>query len=209
MPIYKISLLFGRNVSMGSIRNGKLLYHLTKLSNLDSIIKNGLVSRHILESNQAIFGDVADSQIMSKRKEFGLDYYVPFHFHPYSSFDVIVKNTYSSDEFVYICIYRTLARENGFLILPKHPLSVEDVRLLNFDEGINEIDWDAMESSSTVSDYCKNVRMAECLTDKIIPAKCFQSIAVRNQNVKEIVEKKLQGISEVKPYVNIQPWLNN
>lgn len=194
---------------MGKIRNGKLFYHLTKLSNLDSIIENGLVSRHILESHRVAFGDVANSQIMSKRKEFGLDHYVPFHFHPYSSFDVIVKNTYSNDEFIYICIYRSLARDNKFLILPRHPLSIEEVRLLNFDDGMNEIDWDAMESSSTASEYCKNVRMAECLTDKIVPVDCFQSIAVRNQDVKEIVEEKLQGVSGLKPYVNIQPWLNN
>lgn len=194
---------------MGKIRNGKLFYHLTKLSNLDSIIENGLVSRRILESHRVAFGDVANSQIMSKRKEFGLDHYVPFHFHPYSSFDVIVKNTYSNDEFIYICIYRSLARDNKFLILPRHPLSIEEVRLLSFDDGMNEIDWDAMESSSTASEYCKNVRMAECLTDKIVPVDCFQSIAVRNQDVKEIVEEKLQGVSGLKPYVNIQPWLNN
>lgn len=191
---------------MGKIRSGKLFYHLTKLSNLDSIIQHGLVSRRVLESNRIVFGDVADSQIMSKRKEFGLDCYVPFHFHPYSSFDVVVKNTYK-EEFIYICIQRTLARENGFLILPKHPLSIEEVELFSFDDGINKIDWDAMESSSTISDHCKNVRMAECLTDKKIPVSCFQSIAVRNQRVKEIVVSKLQKVKGEKPYVDIQPWL--
>lgn len=192
---------------MGKIKSGKLFYHLTKLSNLDSIIQNGLVSRRILESERMAFGDVADSQIMSKRKEFGLDCYVPFHFHPYSSFDVVVKNTYP-DEFIYICILRTLARENEFLILPKHPLSIEEVKLYSFDKGMNKIDWDAMEKSSTTSDHCKNVRMAECLTDKIIPVGCFQSIAVKNQNVKEIVESKLKYIEGARPYVDIQPWLN-
>lgn len=193
---------------MGKIRNGKLLYHLTKLSNLDSIIEKGLVSRYMLEKTQATFGDVADSQIMSRRKEFGLDRYIPFHFHPYSSFDVIVKNTHPNDEFIYICINRTLARDNDFLILPKHPLSVEEVRLLSFDDGMNEIDWDAMESSSTLSDYYKQVRMAECLTDKVVPVNCFQSIAVRTQDVKVIVEQKLQGLIGSTPYVDIQPWLN-
>ena len=76
---------------MGKIQSGQLLYHLTKLSNLDSIIEHGLVSRGILERNGAAFADVADPEIMRKRKEFGLDTYIPFHFHPYSSFDVAVK----------------------------------------------------------------------------------------------------------------------
>lgn len=192
---------------MGKIENGKLLYHLTKLSNLDSIIKEGLVSRRILESRHMVFGDVADPQIMSKRKEFRLDCYVPFHFHPYSSFDVAVKNTHS-DEFIYICIMRTFAKGKGFLILPKHPLSIDEVKLYSFDEGMEKIDWNAMESSSTTSDHCKNVRMAECLTDETIPVSCFQSIAVRNQEVKEIVEGKLEVVKGSKPFVDIKPWLN-
>lgn len=204
--LWKISVIM-RGIDMGKIKNGKLLYHLTKLSNLDSIIEMGLVSRRILEREQIAFDDVADPQIMSKRKEFGLDCYVPFHFHPYSSFDVAVKNTYS-DEFIYICIERTLARESGFLILPKHPLSIEEVKLYSFDEGINEIDWDAMESSSTKSDHCKNVRMAECLTNNAIPVSYFQSIAVKNQDLKEFVESKLAVVGGARPYVNIQPWLN-
>ena len=55
------------------IKYGKLLYHLTKLSNLDSIIENGLVSRKILEDKAVTFADVADHDIMDKRKRFGLD----------------------------------------------------------------------------------------------------------------------------------------
>lgn len=193
---------------MGKIKDGRFFYHLTKLSNLDSIIENGLASRHILEINQAAFGDVADSQIISQRREFGLDHYIPFHFHPYSSFDVAVKNTYLSEEFIYLCIQRVLARHNGFLILPRHPLSIEDVKLLDYDKGMDEIDWVAMESSSAASDYCKNVRMAECLTDKIVPVSYFKSIAVRTHEVKEIVESKLRRVKGQPPYVNIRPWLN-
>lgn len=56
--------------------------------------------------------------------------------------------------------------------------------------------------------YYKQVRMAECLTDKVVPVNCFQSIAVRTQDVKVIVEQKLQGLIGSTPYVDIQPWLN-
>lgn len=192
---------------MGKIKDGKLFYHLTQLSNLDSIILNGLVSRSVLERKKIAFCNVADPEIMCKRKEFGLDSYIPFHFHPYSSFDVAVKNRYFDEEFIYICITRDLARENGFLILPKHPLSVAEVQLFDYCEGMAAIDWAAMESSATCSDYNKNVRMAECLTDKIIPVKFFNSIAVKNERIKQIVEQKLQRLEARKPYVNIQPWL--
>ncbi len=193
---------------MGKIHNGKLLYHLTKLSNLDSIIENGLVSRRILLDNSAGFDDVADPAIMSKRTELGLDEYVPFHFHPYSSFDVAVKNTYRDDDFIYICIYRQLAKDNDFVIVPRHPLNSFHVELLSYEDGFEAIDWESMERSSTESDYIHDVRMAECLTNKVIPVNCFQSIAVKDESIQEIVEAKLRKYDGKIPHVNIRPWLN-
>lgn len=200
---------------MENIKNGKLLYHLTKLSNLDSIINRGLVSRSELEHDNVNFDDVADSEIMRKRKEFNLDAYIPFHFHPYSSFDVAVKNTYN-EEFIYICITRIFASNNKFLILPKHPLSEAEVTLLDYDTGIEKIDWHAMNTNLSQSclspleaNYIRQVRMAECLTERPICVNDFNSIVVRNQIVKNEVEQKLQHVLGRKPYVNIQPWFKN
>lgn len=91
------------------VKDKKLLYHLTNVSNMENIIKNGLMSRRELLSSREIFEDVADPEIISKREELKLDKYIPFHFHPYSAFDVAVKNTYPDEKFVYICIKRALA----------------------------------------------------------------------------------------------------
>ena len=78
-------------MAIDNIKTGKLLYHLTRLSNLDSILEHGLISRKLVKDNGVRFFDIADSEIISKRTELGLDEYTPFHFHPYSSFDVAVK----------------------------------------------------------------------------------------------------------------------
>lgn len=45
-------------------KEGKLLYHLTELKNLESIIDFGLVPRKILRENTVTFGDVADPEII-------------------------------------------------------------------------------------------------------------------------------------------------
>lgn len=104
-----------------SAKNGKLLYHLTKLDNLKSIVENGLVPRKTLLESGVIFDDVANPDIINKRTQLGLDIYTPFHFHPYSSFDVAVKHTYLDDEFIYICITRNNARHNNFKNTSKAP----------------------------------------------------------------------------------------
>ena len=44
-------------------KEGKLLYHLTELKNLESIIDFGLVPRKILRENTVTFGDVARGKV--------------------------------------------------------------------------------------------------------------------------------------------------
>lgn len=54
-------------------KTGKLLYHLTKLDNLESIIKYGLLPRKKVIEQKINFGDIANPEIISKRTELGLD----------------------------------------------------------------------------------------------------------------------------------------
>jgi len=197
-------------MAIRDIKEGKLLYHLTRLSNLDSIIEHGLVSRKSVKDNDVPFFDIADQKIITKRTELRLDEYTPFHFHPYSSFDVAVKSTYADEEFIYICIKRELAKGNNFKILPRHPLNDEEnFQLYDYDEGFESIDWETMHTPGTEDQYIKNVKMAECLTPLIVPAKLFHCIYVRNESTRAIVRKKLQskGISKTPPFVDIGHWL--
>ena len=193
-------------MTINKIKEGKLLYHLTKLENLDSIIKNGLLPRKYAKDLK--FCDVANPEIIEKRSKFNLDKYTPFHFHPYSAFDVAVKGTYSEDDFIYICIKRQLAKQNNFKILPKHPLSINECSLLEYDNGFNEIDWDAMQTSGNEDEYIKHVKMAECVTDLRIPVEKFFCIYVKDEKNKKIVEDMLteNGLKFPPPFVNIQKW---
>lgn len=193
-------------MGLKDVKEGKLLYHLTKLDNIDNIIANGLLPRRYLMENNLCFGDVADPQIINKREELGLDKYTPFHFHPYSAFDVAVKNKYPDDKFVYICIKRALASFNNFKILIKHPLSQSECILYDYCDGMDKIDWDTMRTVGTIDEYSRNVKMAECITEKCIPAELFQCIYVSDIETKQYIEKLFRdkGIMEHPPYVNIQ-----
>lgn len=188
-------------------KTGKLLYHLTKLKNLESIISNGLIPRKVLNDNTVSFGDVANPEIISKRSELGLDEYIPFHFHPYSAFDVAVKRSHADDEMIYICITRELARYNKFKVLPKHPLSLEECKVYDYDEGFSKIDWDTLMEVGRVDEEAKKIKMAECLSHLIIPVKFFQCIYVPSQEVKVKVEQifEEQDVVIPPPYINVMP----
>lgn len=72
------------------------------------------------------------------------------------------------------------------------------------------IDWEAMHTLGTEDDYIKNVKMAECLTDLVVPVSAFHSICVKNEETKRVVENilKEKGIEVPPPYVNPQKWFD-
>lgn len=194
-------------MGIATAKTQKLLYHLTEIDNLDSILKYGLLPRKLILEQSIKFTDVADPNIIDKRTELGLDGFTPFHFHPYSAFDVAVKHAHNPKEMMYICITRELARYNNFYILPQHPLSSDDFELFGYDEGFDKIDWDTLMEKNRTDTYAKEVKMAECLTDLIIPPKCFQCIYVPSIEARQIVTDILEkhGIDCPPPFVNVQP----
>ena len=173
---------------------------------MPSIIEYGLLPRKY--AKQFKFKDVANQEIIEKRSKFNLDEYTPFHFHPYSAFDVAVKSEHKDDNLIYICIRREDARANGFKILPKHPLSISECTLYEYDEGFNKIDWEAMQTPGNENEYVKHVKMAECITDLMIPVDGFASIYVKDDETKELVESLLNknDVDFPPPFVNVQKW---
>lgn len=197
-------------MGIDNAKDGKLLYHLTSADNLDSILKNGLLSRKLLREKGIGFKDIANTEIIDKRKMLKLDKYTPFHFHPYTAFDFAIKYNGNPDNILYICVSRSFARSKNFLVLPQHPLSSDECVPLPFDEGMSKIDWNTMMEVGREDSLAKEVKMAESLTDLVILARDFYCLYVPNEKMKNIVTKKLKeyGIKldpSDPPYVYIQP----
>lgn len=53
-------------MGLDGAREGKLLYHLTELNNLESIIDYGLVPRKVLAENTVAFDDIANPEWPSR-----------------------------------------------------------------------------------------------------------------------------------------------
>lgn len=190
-------------------KEGKLLYHLTKVDNFESIVMNGLMPRSELIARGIKYEDVADTEIIRKRKELGLDKYTPFHFHPYTAFDMVVKRSNDPKRMMYLCIKRADAMLNGFKILPKHPLSLMDYKIYDFDEGIGQIDWETMTTKNLESTYAKEVKMAEALTDMVLPISAFSWIFVPSEEIKDELwglMSKVQVPFHDRPFMDVMPF---
>ncbi|WP_305909651.1 DarT ssDNA thymidine ADP-ribosyltransferase family protein [Methylomarinum sp. Ch1-1] len=181
-------------------KDGKLLYHLSALENLDSIFKTGLQSRAGLQ--KGMFEDVADVEILNSRQEHGLEQYVPFHFFAKSPFDYGVQRAHPNKDFVLVTVHRTVAQANNWKIVPRHPLADEGYEILDYDAGINVIDW-ALISQRDYSDRaCKVACMAECLSPYSVPAGKIFCVYVKTEAVRKAVQD-LADKHNVSSHINL------
>lgn len=163
---------------------GKLLYHISPLSNLQGIVRHGLLSRNDLMARGLVFDDVADPAILAKRERFRLEAYVPFHFFPRNPFDYAVCRTKPDEPMALFAVQRARAQQSGWLIIPKHPLA-DDAHgpgePLPWSQGNQAIDWHLLDQEDR--DYtdreCKVACMAEALSPTPVPLDFMTLIYVK------------------------------
>ncbi|MGY2799686.1 hypothetical protein ACVWV0_003862 [Ewingella americana] len=177
------------------IEDQALLYHLTCMDNLPSILDTGLRSRASVKGE---FVDVADGEIITGREALNLQTMVPFHFFTKNPFDGRVLRDHNTKSFCIISVRRTFANENGWKVIPKHPLSSSSaVSLLDYDQGMAQINWEIMNTRDYKNAECKSICMAECLSCVTVEPENFCCIYVKNDDEKKYVEGliKKQGLS--------------
>lgn len=181
-------------------KDKKLLYHMTDIRNLGSILDNGLKPR--AEVGQ--FLDVGDPGIVSARERSGLDQYVPFHFYAPTPFAGRVQLAYPETSFVFLTVKRVLAKDNAWLIVPSHPLDNSKPETASYADGVERIDWPKMKLRDYKDPASKKACMAECLAPGVVRSKNFFSFFVKDEAVKDAVQQLLSARSLCR-YVNICP----
>lgn len=186
---------------MSDIKNGKLLYHITSVENAQSIIDSGLLPRRTING----FDDIADHSILNGRSVHHLDDMVPFHFFAKNPFDGRVIRSNPEKEFMLITVRRQYARDNGWSVIPRHPLSGTP-QIMEYDQGMDAIDWALMNERDYSNIECKLTCMAECLSPNPVPPEDFCSIIVRDENVRRYVLELLatSDLSDAM-HVNVTP----
>ncbi|MCC7623172.1 DarT ssDNA thymidine ADP-ribosyltransferase family protein, partial [Klebsiella variicola] len=109
-----------------------------------------------------------------------------------------VLKDHKEKSFCIISVRRIFASKNGWKIIPKHPLSASSaVSLLDYEQGMTQINWELMNTRDYKNAECKSVCMAECLSSVTVEPENFCCIYVKNDDEKKYVEDliKKQGLS--------------
>mgnify|MGYP000895083870 FL=1 len=189
---------------------GKLLYHITHLNNMPSILQHGLLSRKALqEAGIFDFTDIADPSILSKRELYreALSKFVLFHFYAKNPFDGAVCKKYGSENMVIITIRRELHKIHEFLIIPSHPLDCDEPEIYSYEEGFAHIRWDILDRETGRDYHDPEIRkacMAECVMGYEIPVDLFSFVYVNNDQAKQKIEALPNGH---KVTVKVAPYM--
>lgn len=185
-------------------KDGKLLYHLTALENLESIFQHGLQPRAALTGYN--FNDVADAEILNSRETHGLEAYVPFHFFAKNPFDYGVQRSRPDQSLILITVRRDVAKDNNWRAIPQHPLAEEGYKILDYAEGLEAIDWALIAKREYDDRACKVACMAECLSPDIVLANRFFSIYVKTEADMGVVNKLVKQY-EVTCHINSAAYM--
>lgn len=189
---------------------GKLLYHITHLDNMPSILQHGLLPRRALLDEGVIdFVDIADPEILSRRECYleALSNFVLFHFYAKNPFDGAVCRQYGSENMAIITLNRELYKSNDFFIIPSHPLDCDMPDIYPYEEGFEHVRWDILDREQD-RDYhdpdIKKACMAECVMKYVIPVNVFAFVFVYNEEAKLRLETLPNGHKikiQVAPYM--------
>ena len=192
--------------------NGKFeFYYITHIDNLESILKNGLLSHKRVIEQGINYTSIANNEVMQKRKDKGLEDYVNLYINPRNAMMYVVKNKVPKDSLVVIAINGNVIRQHNdikvsignaasdySLILDKDELIYLDI--YKFFYEIRRIkDWTS-ETQIDISEFFKDKRPHKFLSLKVflqsevlikgkIEKELFTTIYVPNENIKEKVKR--------------------
>lgn len=189
----------------------KLLYHITDIKNLSSILERGALTAHSLVMSKKIsYSDIAHRSIQDRRATtevlappYGMLHdYVPFYFAPrspmlYSIKHGNVENYKGKQSDIIYLVSKTNVMEKynkDFVFTDGHGI----MALTEFYKDLtdlDEVDWDVMKSmywfDNEDNPDRKRRRQAEFLVHEQVELKCIVGIAVYNQQMKERVNEML------------------
>lgn len=184
-----------------------LLYHLTHINNLQSILQQGNLWSHALVRKNAIsYKDVANQDVQTRRERTkipigvvgSLHEYVPFYFAPRSPMlYALCMQQIPQNDIVYFMTNKEMIQQycSSFVFTDAHAIR----RLTNFYtqlSDLNKIDWELMKASQwadTDDDPNRKARrQAEFLVYNEVPLSACLGFAVYSNPAKRKVEEMLQ-----------------
>ena len=197
---------------------GIYFYHFTHIENLESIVKNGLLSTNKKNELGLKHTDVASETIQHRRSEMDVTCspngkvhdYVPFYFTTTNPMLLSLTNHKNIDQpfIIFIAISIEKIVEDGVVFTDASANTNEPPNFYNNPDDLDKLDWDAINKTKwgSSSDDERHKRMAEVLIYEQVPFDWIDSIIVWNESFKNETTKIFKNNGLIIPNVTYQPF---
>ena len=178
----------------------RYIFHMTDIRNLNSIIKNGLLSTNNKQKRGFEHKNIANLKIQERRDtkdipcgpKGKLHDYVPFYFSSMNPMllGVINSKNYDQPLIIYLCM-KIQRLEKDDAVFSKASLNTsEDPEIYDDCEKLSELNWELIDSRkwSFKDDNDRHQKMAEALIKDKVAIEEIDAIVVYNEFIKNIVE---------------------
>lgn len=184
--------------------NKNLLFHVTEFSNLESILKNGLLSLDELKNRNIIAKYCSSNNSRDIDRQRTLSKYVRLAYTPF--YDMIPKALHAGDlkNPIILLISPEILKFKGVKFTNKNAIS-KDADLYNEDEIFDSLDFEKIYKSRN-RDNCslveyKNARQSEILIPQKVDIQYFEKIIVQTgiqYNLLNIYNVKIEEYDVIK-----------
>lgn len=197
---------------------GRYFYHFTHISNIDSIIENGLLSTNEKYSKSIGHTDLANEDIQTRRSQmdvpcspFGkIHDYVPFYFTTRNPMLLGVLHRKNIDQqlIVFIAISIDKLLEENVIFTDASANKAYPPNFYNAPESLEQLNWDLIDSSKWGRGIEQelNHRMAEVLVHKKVPVEWIDSFIVYNDICKKEIKRIFLKHGLKEPNIAYQPF---
>lgn len=183
-------------------------YHLTHVSNLKSIVDNGILSRNRLLAEERKLHDISNSDIQNKRKRPESIYgrmihdYVPLYINPKNPFLASSKVRNSIQELVLIEVYPNILVQKEKTLFSDGNAAEQKTNFFGKKDELERVNWSLLQNGTWDEDESKRMMCSEVLIPDSIHRTYIQKVYVSNTEILEEVMKTYLNAGGIKLVVN-------
>lgn len=200
---------------------GRYFYHFTHTDNIDSIVRNGLLSTNLKNRNGIGHHNIANPNIQERRSEMIVEAgpggvvhdYVPFYFT--SKNPMLLSLLYSKNIDQQFIVFMAISIDkimNSNVVFTD--ASANTAIPPHFYDDPNDLDklhWNLIDSNSVahLQNDDRHFKMAEVLIYERVPIEWVDSYIVWNKESKKIIEKRYTDVGQQAPNISYEPFQSN
>jgi len=175
-------------------------YHLTHISNLRSIVENGILSRNKLIADRMKLKDISNSDIQSKRMRPEAVYgrmihdYVPLYINPKNPFLGSSRVQDSINKLALIEVYPHILVQQEKTLFSDGNAAEKETNFFGRKADLERVNWTLLQNGKWTEEESKRVMCSEVLIPDCIHRTYIQKIYISNTDfLEEVMRTKLNS----------------